>query len=80
MIIHSMINDYTQVMTLTVFCLMVFAMFALQVFYHDIDDNIDAGGIIFFLKVYMGQLRNKCVMEVTQNHHHKTLHQTELYW
>ena len=33
-------------MTLTVFCLMVFALFALQ--------------------VYMGQLRNKCIMELPE--------------
>ena len=41
-LLHS-VKQLAEVMTLTVFCLMVFALFALQ--------------------VYMGQLRNKCVME-----------------
>ena len=42
-LLHS-VKQLAEVMTLTVFCLMVFALFALQ--------------------VYMGQLRNKCVLEV----------------
>jgi len=42
-LLHS-VKQLAEVMTLTVFCLMVFALFALQ--------------------VYMGQLRNKCIMEV----------------
>ena len=40
-LLHS-VKQLAEVMTLTVFCLMVFALFALQ--------------------VYMGQLRNKCIM------------------
>ena len=45
-IINALLNSLTQlveVMSLTLFCLMVFALFALQVF--------------------MGVLRNKCVLE-----------------
>lgn len=44
-IINALLHSFRQlaeVMTLTIFCLMVFALFALQ--------------------VYMGELRNKCVM------------------
>ncbi|KAF4532982.1 hypothetical protein B566_EDAN000671 [Ephemera danica] len=44
-IINALLHSFKQlaeVMTLTVFCLMVFALFALQ--------------------VYMGELRNKCVL------------------
>eukprot|EP00095_Tigriopus_kingsejongensis_P011168 maker-scaffold259_size234575-snap-gene-1.15 protein:Tk11168 transcript:maker-scaffold259_size234575-snap-gene-1.15-mRNA-1 annotation:"unnamed protein product" len=47
-IINALLNAVKQlaeVMTLTIFCLMVFALFALQ--------------------VYMGQLRNKCVLDWT---------------
>lgn len=46
-IINALLHSFKQlaeVMTLTIFCLMVFALFALQ--------------------VYMGELRNKCVLKV----------------
>ena len=46
-IINALLNSIKQlveVMTLTVFCLMVFALFALQ--------------------VYMGVLKNKCVLDM----------------
>ena len=46
-LLHS-VKQLAEVMTLTVFCLMVFALFALQ--------------------VYMGQLRNKCVLHVPPYH------------
>lgn len=46
-IINALLHSFKQlaeVMTLTIFCLMVFALFALQ--------------------VYMGELRNKCVLNM----------------
>lgn len=46
-IINALLHSFKQlaeVMTLTIFCLMVFALFALQ--------------------VYMGELRNKCVLNI----------------
>ncbi|VVC43878.1 Voltage gated sodium channel, alpha subunit,Voltage-dependent L-type calcium channel, IQ- [Cinara cedri] len=49
-IINALLHSFRQlaeVMTLTIFCLMVFALFALQ--------------------VYMGELRNKCVMVSEEN-------------
>ncbi|RZF45624.1 hypothetical protein LSTR_LSTR010575, partial [Laodelphax striatellus] len=52
-IINALLHSFKQlaeVMTLTIFCLMVFALFALQ--------------------VYMGELRNKCVMIANQTETH----------
>lgn len=48
-IINALLHSFKQlaeVMTLTIFCLMVFALFALQ--------------------VYMGELRNKCVLKMEE--------------
>jgi hypothetical protein len=47
--LHSF-RQLAEVMTLTIFCLMVFALFALQ--------------------VYMGELRNKCVLSPDRNTTH----------
>lgn len=69
-IINALLHSFKQlaeVMTLTIFCLMVFALFALQV-----SDTI--GYILFLdmyiqicvLQVYMGELRNKCVKNLPE--------------
>ncbi|XP_054277860.1 sodium channel protein 60E-like [Macrosteles quadrilineatus] len=53
-IINALLHSFRQlaeVMTLTIFCLMVFALFALQ--------------------VYMGELRNKCVLSPDRNTTHE---------
>lgn len=63
-IINALLNAVKQlaeVMTLTVFCLMVFALFALQVKYSLLKEFPPHFNV--FIKVYMGQLRNKCVLE-----------------
>lgn len=59
-LLHS-VKQLAEVMTLTVFCLMVFALFALQV------STATRGAATvncYCWQVYMGQLRNKCVLEV----------------
>ncbi|XP_050422865.1 LOW QUALITY PROTEIN: sodium channel protein 60E-like [Adelges cooleyi] len=62
-IINALLHSFRQlaeVMTLTIFCLMVFALFALQ--------------------VYMGELRNKCVMVNEHNHVWQTWISTKEHW
>ncbi|KAF5282508.1 hypothetical protein FQA39_LY04915 [Lamprigera yunnana] len=59
-IINALLHSFKQlaeVMTLTIFCLMVFALFALQ--------------------VYMGELRNKCVLKMDD---HNASYETWFNW
>jgi voltage-gated cation channel len=66
-IINALLHSFKQlaeVMTLTIFCLMVFALFALQVRQFRMIKLVFIAMLttVLCLKVYMGELRNKCVL------------------
>ena len=76
-IINALLHSFRQlaeVMTLTIFCLMVFALFALQVS-REMNPFANFTPILHVLillswcrlQVYMGELRNKCVRNMPES-------------